>query len=63
MHLLQHLVVVKKHLKYAKKYLVDVDCVRLLPFALALFLVALGDSLSGLAGLGGSFSRSLRRHR
>ena len=42
--------------------LVDVDCVGLLPLSLALFLVALGDSLSGLARLSSSFTRGLGRH-
>ena len=43
-------------------HLVDVDRVRLLPLSLALLLVALGDSLGGLAGFGGSLTRSLRWH-
>ena len=44
-------------------YLVNVDGVRLLPLALLLFLVPLGHSLSGFAGLDGSLPRSLRWHR
>ena len=43
-------------------HLVDVDRVRLLPLSLALLLVALGDSLGGLARLGGSFTRGLGWH-
>ena len=42
--------------------LVDVDCVGLLPLSLALLLVALGNSLGGLARLDCSLTRSLRRH-
>ena len=42
--------------------LVDVDGVRLLPLLVLLLLIALGDSLGGLAGLGSSFSRGLGRH-
>ena len=49
MHLLQHLV--------------DVDGVRLLPLALALLLVALGDGLGGLARLCSSLARGLGRQR
>jgi len=44
------------------QHLVDVDCIGLLPLSLALLLVALGNSLGGLARLGSSFSRSLRGH-
>ena len=42
--------------------LVDVDGIRLLPLLVLLLLIALGDSLGGLAGLGSSFSRGLGRH-
>ena len=42
--------------------LVDVDGVGLLPLALPLLLVALGDGLGGLARLGGSLSGGLGRH-
>ena len=42
--------------------LVDVDGVRLLPLLVPFLLVALGNSLGGLAGLGSSFSRGLGRH-
>merc|ERR1719166_64211 len=45
------------------QHLVNVDGVRLLPLALLLFLVPLGHSLSGFAGLDGSLPRSLRWHR
>jgi len=48
MHLLQHLV--------------DVDGVRLLPLALALLLVTLGDGLGSLARLGSSLAGGLGRH-
>merc|ERR1719239_1362525 len=41
------------------QHLVDVDCVRLLPLPLALLLVALGNSLGGLAS---SFARGFGRH-
>ena len=44
------------------KDLVDVDCVGLLPLSLALLLVTLGNSLGGLARLGGSFTRGFGRH-
>merc|ERR1712020_98773 len=44
------------------QHLVDVDGVGLLPLVPLLLLVALGDGLSGLAGLLGSFSRNLWRH-
>ena len=43
-------------------HLIDVDRVRLLPLTLALLLVALGDSLGGLARLSCSFSRGLGWH-
>ena len=43
-------------------YLVDVDGIRLLPLALPLLLVPLGDCLCSLARLGSSFSRGLGRH-
>ena len=43
-------------------YLVDVDGIRLLPLALPLLLVPLGDRLRSLARLGSSFSRCLGRH-
>ena len=42
--------------------LVDVDGIGLLPLALPLLLVALGDGLGGLARLGGSLSGGLGRH-
>ena len=42
--------------------LVDVDGIRLLPFLVSLLLIALGNSLGSLTGLGGSFSRGLGRH-
>jgi len=42
--------------------LVDVDGVGLLPLALPLLLVALGDLLGGLARLGGGLSGGLGRH-
>ena len=42
--------------------LVDVDGVRLLPLLVPFLLVALGNSLGGLARLGSSFSRGLGRH-
>ena len=42
--------------------LVDVDGIGLLPLALLLLLVALGDGLGGLARLGGSLSGGLGRH-
>ena len=48
--------------KKEELYLVDVDGIRFLPLALPLLLVALGDSLGGLARLGSSFSRSLGWH-
>merc|ERR1712088_134788 len=44
------------------QHLVDVDSVGLLPLVPLLLLVALGDGLSGLAVLLGSFSRNLWRH-
>ena len=44
------------------QHLVDVDGVGLLPLALPLLLVALGDLLGGLARLGGSLSGGLGRH-
>merc|ERR1719452_237901 len=44
------------------QHLVDVDGVRLLPLALALLLVTLGDGLGGLARLGSSLAGSLGRH-
>ena len=42
--------------------LVDVDGIGLLPLALPLLLVALGDGLGGLARLGSSLSGGLGRH-
>ena len=42
--------------------LVDVDRVGLLPLSLTLLLVALGNSLGGLARLDGGLTRSLGRH-
>ena len=42
--------------------LVDVDGIGLLPLALPLLLVALGDGLGGLARLGGSLSGGLGWH-
>ena len=42
--------------------LVDVDGIGLLPLALLLLLVALGDGLGGLARLGSSLSGGLGRH-
>merc|ERR1719222_1273088 len=44
------------------QHLVDVDCVRLLPLALALLLFTLGNRLGGLARLGSSLTRGFRRH-
>ena len=44
-------------------YLVNIDSVRLLPLALPLLLITLGDSLSSLSRLGSSLSRGLGRHR
>ena len=62
MHLLQHL---SKDLKCQNKtssHLVDVDGIGFLPLAFPLLLVAFGDSLSGFARLGSSFTRGLGRH-
>ena len=42
--------------------LVDVDGIGLLPLSFPLLLVSLGDSLSGFARLGSSFSRCLGWH-
>jgi len=42
--------------------LVDVDRIGLLPLSLTLLLVALGNSLCGLARLDGGLTRSLGRH-
>ena len=44
------------------KHLVDVDSVALLPLALTLLLVPLGDGLGGFAGLDGGLGRGLGRH-
>jgi len=44
------------------QHLVDVDGVRLLPLALALLLVTLGDGLGSLARLGSSLAGGLGRH-
>merc|ERR1719347_1813245 len=44
------------------QYLVDVDGIRLLPLALPLLLVALGDRLGSFATLGCGLARSLGRH-
>ena len=62
-HLLQHLQQdnLRKCIK-TKVHLVDVDGVALLPLALALLLVPLGDSLGGFAGLDGGLGRGLGRH-
>ena len=63
MHLLQHLYKLCGITQPSIiMYLVDVDGVRLLPLALSLLLVALGDGLGSFARLGCSFSRSLGRH-
>ena len=61
-HLLQHLQLLSDQLIFLMLYLVDVDGIGLFPLALPLLLVALGDSLGGLARLGGGFSRSLGWH-
>ena len=62
-HLLQHLNK-KELLENSLKpvHLVDVDGVALLPLALALLLVPLGDGLGGFTGLDGSLGRGLGRH-
>ncbi len=44
------------------QHLVDVDGIGLLPLALPLLLIALGDGLGGLAFLGHSLSGGLGRH-
>ena len=48
--------------KEEELYLVDVDGIGHFPLTLPLLLVALGDSLGGLARLCGGFSRSLGWH-
>ena len=64
MHLLQHL----DEKEYQETsvttpvHLVDVDGVALLPLALALLLIPLGDGLGGFARFSGGLGRGLGRH-
>ena len=62
MDLLEHLQIISSMERIIRTDLVDVDRVGLLPLSLTLLLVALGDSLGGLARLDGSLTRSLGRH-